>query len=362
MSDTADSRRSAKPLVALTLGDVAGIGPEVAVRAALHPEIRAAVRPVLVGHSGIVSRVLRMIANATGLIVTTSSGEAAEHADGGECGEVVCWHVGSDAALDAAPGEIDPRAGQAAYDALIAAADAALAGSFDAIVTAPLHKESLRLSGCPLPGHTEILAQRCGARDHAMMLHLPQGGMIQQPAGLSIAHVTLHTSIASVPGRLSESSIRSTIRLLGGFARRLGVDPPRLGVCALNPHAGEHGLFGDEEQRVIAPAVAAEASAGYDVRGPFPADTLVRRAIVDQEFDGLVAMYHDQGHIPFKLIGFDRAVNVTLGLPIIRTSPSHGTAFDIAWRGAARDAGMRGAVLTAARLCHSAERGPAAPV
>lgn len=347
---------AARPVAVLTLGDVAGIGPEVAVRAALHPEVQQAVRPVLAGHAGIVERALRLIGAEVPVTTILSISEAWKTAAEPRRDRLLCWHVGSDDALLVPAGQIDPRAGQAAYDALDAAIDAALAGTVAAIVTAPLHKESLRLAGHPFPGHTEILAARCGAREHAMMLHLPAGELVRSPHGLSIAHVTLHTSLASVPGLLSEERILATLRLLDEFQRRLGRDQPRIGVCALNPHAGEHGLFGDEEQRVIQPAVAGAQAAGIDARGPFPADTLLRRAIVDAEFDGIVAMYHDQGHIPFKLIGFDRAVNVTLGLPIVRTSPSHGTAFDIAWRGVARDAGMRGAILTAARLIQAARR------
>ena len=343
----------ARPLVTLTLGDVAGIGPEVAVRAALDADVRRTVRPVLVGHAGIVQRVLDTLPSKVGMRRVERLEEALQALAGYGGGDVVRGLLASAEALAADPWEIDARAGAAAYDALMAAIEAALAGKCDAIVTAPLHKEALRLAGHAQPGHTESLAERCGGREHAMMLHLPQGGMIEQPDGLSVAHVTLHTSIASVPGLLATDRIRGTIRLLHDFVRQLGVAAPRIGVCALNPHAGEHGLFGDEEGRVIEPAVRAEAEAGLDVRGPYPTDTLVRRAIVDQEFDGLVAMYHDQGHIPFKLLGFDRAVNVTLGLPIVRTSPSHGTAFDIAWTGRARDEGMRGAILTAARLCRS---------
>lgn len=351
-----ESPPAQRPVAALTLGDVAGIGPEVAVRAALHPEVRRAVQPVLVGHAGIVERALRLIGAEVSLTAAAALGDVLPQAAEERNDRLVCWHVGRNDALLAPAGEIDPRAGQAAYDALIAAIDAALDRQVAAVVTAPLHKESLRLAGHPFPGHTEILADRCGVREHAMLLHLPPGELIRSLHGLSVAHVTLHTSIASVPGLLSVEKIRAAMRLLADFLRRLGADRPRIGVCALNPHAGEHGLFGDEEERVIRPAVAAEHAAGIDVRGPFPADTLFRRAIVDAEFDGLVAMYHDQGHIPFKLIGFDRAVNVTLGLPIVRTSPSHGTAFDIAWRGVAREAGMRGAILTAARLCQAARR------
>jgi 4-hydroxythreonine-4-phosphate dehydrogenase len=344
-----------RPRAAFTLGDVAGIGPEVAVRAALSRRVRQALRPVLVGRPEIVDRVLQMRGRAVSLRLWDNLADWRGEADPDDRALDV-FSAGGVEVVDAPRGRIDARAGRGAYEALLAAADAALSRQVDAIVTAPLHKESLRLAGVPLPGHTEILAERCGATSHAMMLHLPPGGPIGQPHGLSVAHVTLHTSIASVPGLLTIDRVRETIRLLDGFLRSLGCTAPRIGVCALNPHAGEHGLFGDEEARIIAPAVQAEAAAGLLASGPFPADTLVRSAVVEGRFDGLVAMYHEQGHIPFKLIGFDRAVNITLGLPIVRTSPSHGAAFDIAWRGIARPHGMCGAALTAARLCGSGVR------
>jgi 4-hydroxythreonine-4-phosphate dehydrogenase len=193
------------------------------------------------------------------------------------------------------------------------------------------------------------LAEVCSVDRFAMMLYLPAGEAVRSPNGLGVAHATLHTSIASVPGRLSTGDIEMKIRLIDGFMRDVRCTRPRIAVCALNPHAGEAGLFGDEEARLIAPAVAAQQSAGIDVVGPLAADTLFCRA-VSGEFDGVVAMYHDQGHIALKLIGFERAVNVTLGLPIVRTSPSHGTAFDIAWQGRARADGMLEAVRIAALL------------
>ncbi|HEX2476719.1 MAG TPA: 4-hydroxythreonine-4-phosphate dehydrogenase PdxA, partial [Lacipirellulaceae bacterium] len=165
------------------------------------------------------------------------------------------------------------------------------------------------------------------------------------------AHVTLHTSIESVPELLTTPKIADTIRLLDGFLRKLG-GAPRLGVCALNPHAGEGGLFGDEEQTIIRPAVEAARCAGLDVSGPFPADTLMMRAR-DGEFDAVVAMYHDQGHIALKLLGMHSAVNITLGLPIVRTSVAHGTAFDRAWQGTASSQGMVAAICTAAQLAQT---------
>ncbi|MDZ4688553.1 MAG: 4-hydroxythreonine-4-phosphate dehydrogenase PdxA [Planctomycetaceae bacterium] len=284
---------------------------------------------------------------------------------------IVCCNPGTDDVLNIVPGRIQAAAGRAAYDYLVAATRATLRGEFDAIVTAPLHKEALRAAGVPFPGHTEILAAECGIGEVAMMLYLPADdsqidavsspapsppqtgarGPNQMPAlanSLSVAHVTLHTSIRSVPGLLSEDRVADTVRLLDRFLRDLGGEP-RIGVCALNPHAGEHGLFGDEEGTIIAPAVEQCRREGINATGPIPADALIRRAVAG-EFDGVAAMYHDQGHIPLKLIGRDRAVNVTLGLPILRTSPSHGTAFDIVGQGKANPEGLLAAMRVACRL------------
>jgi len=341
-----------RPLVALTIGDVAGIGPEVTVRAAVDAAVQRQVRPLIVGDPAIVRRALNCAGIDATVEVVASPGELS---DDDSATHLYCWPADGPDVGDVAVGQVSARAGQAAHDYLIAAVDAALANSIDAIVTAPLNKYALRQAGILLPGHTEILAQRCDVQDVAMMLHLPIGGPIRVPFGLSVAHTTLHTSIESVPRLLSAARITETIRLMDGFLRQLGADSPRIGVCALNPHAGEEGLFGGEEATTIEPAIAnaRETRASTQIAGPLPADTLFKRAVVDEEFDGIVAMYHDQGHIAFKLIGFDRAVNITLGLPIIRTSPSHGTAFDIAWQGKANPAGMIAAILTAARLVES---------
>jgi 4-hydroxythreonine-4-phosphate dehydrogenase len=272
-----------------------------------------------------------------------------------------CFNPVGDEAVAVPPAALDARAGEAAYQYLVAAARAALDGRIDALVTAPLNKEALHRAGRKYPGHTEILAEVCGVAEFAMMLYLPPEadglGTLHEPAtlgaigqcGLGVAHVTLHTSIRSVPDLLTAAAINEKIVLVAKFLGDMGCAAARIGVCALNPHAGEGGLFGDEETRVIGPAVQAARSRGIDVTGPIPADTLLRRA-VSGEFDGVVAMYHDQGHIALKLVGFHRAVNVTLGLPIVRTSPSHGTAFDIAWQGQANAEGMIEAIQVASVL------------
>lgn len=339
-----------RPLVALTLGDVTGVGPETVVRAIANDssprpgQPDTPFRPLVIGHPRVVERAIRLIGWRLTVREVSSPGAAS-----GESGLIDCWNPSDADVGNLPPARIDARAGRAASDWLVAATRAALAGEIDAIVTAPLNKYALHQAGIAEPGHTEILARECGVREYAMMLYLTPGPPLAAGHALSVAHVTLHTSIASVPALLTEPRIGETIALMDRFLRRISPSRRRIGVCALNPHAGEEGLFGDEERRVIAPAVDAARRSGLEASGPFAADTLLKRA-VEGEFDGVVAMYHDQGHIALKLIGFHRAVNVTLGLPIIRTSPSQGTAFDIAWQGKADPAGMRAAIETALRL------------
>jgi 4-hydroxythreonine-4-phosphate dehydrogenase len=356
-----------KPLIGVTMGDAAGIGPEVVIRACADERVREWCRPVVFGHPQIMQRAVDLLGADVALVSHLQAARCAGNGDqthtgppeGGTPagGELPCVPCRPDAVLEVRPGTVDPRAGRAAHDALIAAGRAALRGEIDAVVTAPLNKLALNQAGFNVPGHTEVLAKLCDVDRFAMMLYLPAGDPIRSPHGLCVAHVTLHTSIASVPRLLTTEGVAEKIELVDGFLRRIGCDLPRIAVCALNPHAGEDGLFGDEERRIIAPAVKAAQDAGRNAAGPFPADTLIRRA-VRGEFDGLVAMYHDQGHIPFKLIGCDRAVNITLGLPIVRTSPSHGTAFDLAWTGQASAEGLIEAIRLASVLAnrrHAAE-------
>lgn len=337
---------AALPTIALTLGDVAGIGPEVAVRACADPRILIACRPVLVGHPEIARRAITH--SSLNLLIA----EVAQPDEQPPLNTLACWNppTAPHDVIEVPPGHNDARAGRAAYEYLVAAANAALSKQVDAITTAPLSKAALHLAGLKYPGHTEILAEVCGVRDFGMMLFLPRGNAVKSPHGLGVVHVTLHTSIRNVPDLLTTEAVAEKIELIDGFTRRIGCPSPRVAVCALNPHAGEEGIFGDEESRIIAPAVQRVRNRGHiNVTGPLPADTLFRRAAAG-EFDAVVAMYHDQGHIAFKLIGFQSAVNVTLGLPIVRTSPSHGTAFDIAWHRPADPSGMIEAILIAAKL------------
>lgn len=315
------------------MGDVAGIGPEVIARA--WPQLVAVCRPVVVGESGWLRRALDLVGSAARVVPVESPAEAEPTAEA-----VPCLPATGQDLSRVEPGRVSAAAGRAAYDFLCQAIDRTLAGEADGIVTAPLHKEGLRAAGLPYPGHTEILAERTGTRHFAMLLYCD---------GLAVAHVTLHLALREVFRHLSAEAIRDKVRLLDEVLRRLLGRRPRLGVAALNPHASDGGLFGDEEATIIAPAVAAARAEGFDVTGPWPSDTLFVRAR-DGEFDGVVAMYHDQGHIALKLLGGRRAVNISAGLPLVRTSVAHGTAYDIAGRGVADAAGMVEAARVAARL------------
>jgi len=336
--------RDDRPLVALTMGDVAGVGPEVIARAWSGETLGALARPFVVGDPDTLRRAVELL--GTRAIVRPI--DHPEEADP-SAGSIPCLRSTGQDLSGVRPGAIDARAGRAAADFLIGAIDLALAGRIDAIATLPLHKESLHAAGVPHPGHTEILAERCRSPEHAMMLYLdaPEGS--DRP-GLGVIHATLHVPLRKVFELLSVGAVEAKIRLADAALRPLtGGRPPRVAVASLNPHAGENGLFGSEESEIIAPAVARAAASGIDVVGPVAADTLFARALRG-EFDAVVAMYHDQGHVALKTVGFDRAVNVTLGLPIVRTSVAHGTAFDIAWQGRAETSSLIEAVRVAARI------------
>ena len=288
-----------KPRIAITAGDPAGIGPEIAARAAADPRVLAACEPIVYAPP------------ATPVF---------------------------------APGVLSGPAGRAAYDVIVRAVADAQRGDVQAIATAPVNKEAFRLAGLPWHGHTDLLAHLTAAKDVAMMFDSDV---------LRVVLATVHIPLADVPRALTAASLESTIALTARELPRFGVPKPRIAVAGLNPHAGEHGLFGCEEQTVMAPAIAACRSRGIDVSGPFPGDTVFVRARRG-EFDVVVACYHDQGLIPVKLVAFGQAVNVTLGLPIVRTSVDHGTAFDIAGKGIADPQSMIAAVLLAARLARQA--------
>ena len=356
-----------KPLIAITLGDPAGVGPEIIVGAWGESVVHEWCRPVVVGHTEIVRRAVDLWKMGLKVVEIDAPEQARPSPD-----VIPCIGCGSDDVLAVKPGTLDARAGQAAYDAVLTAIRLALAKKVDAIVTAPLQKEALHRAGHDYPGHTELLAHVCGVNDYAMMLYLGPNEEVLSPAGLAVVHVTLHTALRNVFGQLTEDAILAKARLAHRFMSRLMeaeakkgsellfgsnrskkivLTPflPRIGVCSLNPHGSEGGLFGDEEMSIIRPAVERGLAEGMQLEGPLPTDTLMVRAR-DGKFDAVVAMYHDQGHIALKLLGMHRAVNVTLGLPIIRTSVAHGTAFDIAWRRQAETGSMIEALRVASRL------------
>jgi 4-hydroxythreonine-4-phosphate dehydrogenase len=340
-----------KPLLAVTLGDPAGIGPEVVVRAWGHHRIHQCCRPVVLGHPEILRRAIALTQSPASVAELDSVTTVAQLGlDPSGQLRIPCLPVGADDVLEAPRAQVDARTGHAAYEAVVLAARRTIAGQFAGMVTAPLSKSALHAAGHLYPGHTELLAELCGVDEFAMMLYLPKEQLPDSRAGLGVVHTTLHCPVRTVPGQLSPGAIAAKCRLADAVMRDgFGVAEPQIGVCALNPHAGEEGLFGDEEERIIAPAVGMARAAGVAAAGPLPADTLMLRAR-GGEFDAVVAMYHDQGHIALKLLGMHYAVNITLGLPIVRTSVAHGVAFDRAWQGTANPSGMIAALCAAADL------------
>ena len=335
------------PLLAITAGDPSGVGPETIIKAWHSLEVHRQCRPLVIGNSEVLQRAIDLL-RAEITIVRIDDPEQA-------CGDqttLPCLETGADAA-QAKPACCDPKGGQAAYDAVVLAADLAQQQRVDGIVTAPLNKAALQAAGHPYPGHTELLADCCGVKEIAMMLYLEKSQGGGEDDGWGVVHATLHMPMRDIFEHLCTSRIVTCTKLADAAMRNLKSTRtnqlPRIGICALNPHAGEDGLFGTEERRILAPAVAEAIKNGLDVSGPYPADTLIARTHRG-EFDVLIAMYHDQGHIPLKLLGMHRAVNITLGLPIVRTSASHGTAFDQAWRGTADAGGMVAAIRLAAKL------------
>ncbi len=334
-----------KPLLAVTMGDAAGVGPEVIVKAWGDPRVHDVARLVVLGHPEAIRTAVRLVRSDLRVEVVADCAKLQSPPE-----TIPCLPVGDDGLLDVVPGTVDRRTGHAAYEAVVRAAQGTLAGEFQGLVTAPLSKAALHAAGHNYPGHTELLAELCEVDDFAMMLFLPPEEVPACPAGLGVAHVTLHMALRDVFANLTPERIVAKCHLASRVMRDgFGLSAPRVGVCAFNPHGGETGLFGDEEQQLIGPAVEQARAEGVEASGPFPTDTLMCRAR-DGEFDAIVAMYHDQGHIALKLLGMHRAVNITLGLPIVRTSVAHGTAFDRAWQGNAEASGMVAAMLTAAKL------------
>ena len=327
------------PIIGITMGDAAGVGPEIIVKSLAHPAVHAMCRPLVIGDASRIERANDIA--GTGLPVRrVASAEEARF----EAGTIDCLH------LDLIPGDLpfgrlSALAGDAAYRCIEQAVKLAQARRIDAICTAPLNKEALHAGGHKYPGHTEMLAALTGVDEVSMMLVAPK---------LRVIHVTTNIGILDAVRKIEPGLVRRTIERGNATLKKAGIAKPRIGVCGINPHAGENGLFGyGEEDEKIVPAVNALRDEGVDVTGPLPADTLFFRA-GRGDFDLVVAMYHDQGHGPVKVLGLEAGVNVTVGLDVIRTSVDHGTAFDIAGKGVADEGSMLEALRQAAELAGGA--------
>jgi 4-hydroxythreonine-4-phosphate dehydrogenase len=344
---------SARPIIGLTMGDPAGIGPELCLRALREPSVLAECMPVVFGDEGLARRILSVSSSSSLSLNRPAATKATckdvpyqvvSLAEWEKLGTATESLLVDCAAVDApavAPGKVSAACGRAGYAYIERAIQSALAKKIDAVVTAPIHKEALRLAGVSHPGHTEIFTALTGARRSCMML---------RSEVLTVSLATTHLGYAEVPRELSVPRVLDVIELTAETLQWMLGRSPRLGVCGLNPHAGEHGLFGHaEEEKVVAPAVAQAKAKGILVEGPLAPDAAFTTA-QRKKYDGIICLYHDQGHIPFKMLAFDTGVNITLGLPIIRTSVDHGTAFDIAWQGVANPQSLFAAIHAAVAL------------
>lgn len=327
-----------KPLFALTMGDAAGSGPEIIAKTLADPEISAACRCVVIGDADTMRESLK-ITGVPGEVRAIEKLTEALFKDG--VIEVIDLHNIQLNKLKR--GRVDPMAGKAAFEYIKLATELALAGECDAIVTSAINKESLNKAGYHYDGHTQLLAELCGVPDVAMMLVSGQ---------LRITHVTTHVSLREATEMIHPERILTVIGLTDEAIRQMSINKPRIAVAGLNPHASESGLFGDEEAKYIKPAVEAACRQGMNVTGPFPPDSVFLRASEGQ-FDAAIAMYHDQGHIAIKMLGITQGVNVTLGLPIIRTSVDHGTVFGKAGKGTADPTSLMEAIKLATVMCRA---------
>jgi len=325
----------ARPIIGITMGDAAGIGPEVIVKALAVPEVYEICRPIVVADA----QRLRKAGKIVGSKLTVRAVDGPEDAKY-RLGEIDC--VDLPIIPDDLPfGKLSAVAGDAAYKFIQRAVDLAMAGRIDGICTAPLNKEALHAGGHKFPGHTELLAKLSGTPEVSMMLATPK---------MRVIHVTTHIGLLDAIEKIEPGLVERTIRRGHDALARAGMQRPRIAVCAINPHAGEGGLFGrGEEEKKIIPAIDAARARGIQVEGPLPADTLFFRA-GRGDFDLVVAMYHDQGHGPVKVLGLEAGVNITVGLPFVRTSVDHGTAFDIAGTGKADERSMVQALRDAVAL------------
>ena len=319
--------------IAITMGEPGGVGPEVIVKAMYCAEIRDYCDPVIVGDAGIMREAVELTGLPLKVRVISNISDLSP-----EAGVIEALAVKSDA--DVRRGAPSQGAGRSVVKYIKRAVTLALRNEVSAVVTAPISKESLKMAGYEWPGHTELFADLTNTKEFAMMFVSDE---------LKIILSTIHIPLKDVPKKINEKLIFRTIMLAKKGADMLGIGNPRIAVAGLNPHAGESGIMGDEELRVIVPAINRARDKAINVSGPFPPDVVFHKAY-NGEFDIIVCMYHDQGLIPFKMLAFDTGVNVTVGLPIIRTSPDHGTAFDIAWKNKANPSSMLEAIKLASRL------------
>jgi 4-hydroxythreonine-4-phosphate dehydrogenase len=329
---------TSRPLLAITMGDPSGIGPEVTLKALQHADVYERCRPLVLGDRRILERAAAWLGCVAPVEMVASPAEGSYQA-----GVVTLLDLANAEPGACPPGEISATAGRAAVEYVFLGCDLAMAGAVDAIVTAPLNKAAMHLAGFAYAGHTELLTERTGADKVSMLLVGPS---------LRVVHISTHVALTEAIRRVKRERVEHVIQIAADSCRALGITAPRIAVAGLNPHASEGGLFGDEEEREIVPAIAAARARGLDVSDPQPPDTVFLRA-TKGIYDIVVAMYHDQGHIPMKLLAFDSGVNVSVGLPIIRTSVDHGTAFDIAGTGVASEESMLAAIDVAIRMAHA---------
>jgi 4-hydroxythreonine-4-phosphate dehydrogenase len=321
------------------MGDPAGIGPEVVLKALLHSDVYSNSRPLVIGDRATLERAAEWVGASDVTFDIVTDPETGQYA----LGTVTLLDLQTAPPQGYALGEVSPEAGRAAVEFVFRACDLASEGLVDAVVTAPLNKAAMHAAGFEYAGHTELLAERTGAKHVSMLLIGPS---------LRIVHVSTHVALTEAIARVRRQRVEEVIKIAHESCLMLGIAQPRIAVAGLNPHASEGGLFGAEEAREIVPAIEAARARGLDVSDPQPPDTVFLRA-TKGEWDIVVAMYHDQGHIPMKLLAFDSGVNVSIGLPIIRTSVDHGTAFDIAGTGRASETSMLAAIDVAVQMAGS---------
>ncbi len=326
---------SFKPRIAITMGDPAGIGPEIICKALSRAELWEICTPVVFGDQDWMTKTAKSLS----LPIRFSTLETSSNST---LAPALFQATNADLRL-VELGKLSAEAGKAGVECVKSAVNSAIAGEVEAIVTAPLNKEAIRLAGYSYPGHTELLAE---------MTNSPKYGMMLLSGNLRVVHVSTHISLLVAISRVKTERVLECIRLGNQACKKLGIAQPRIAVAGLNPHAGENGLFGREEIEEIQPAISLAQKEGILASGPHPPDTIFART-AKGEFDLVIAQYHDQGHIPVKLHGFDSGVNVTIGLPIIRVSVDHGTAFDIAGKGVASEESLLEAMRVAVQIFNS---------